>query len=607
MPHVIGIDLGTTNCCVAVVDGARPVVLSNRAGYPTTPSVIAVTEDGRRLVGQLAVRQAVTNPRHTVHASKRLIGRSFDSPQVQAALERAAYELVEGPNRDVRVMLRGRAHSIPELSAMLLQEMRLIAEDRLGEPVERAVVTVPAYFNDNQRQAVRDAGRIAGLEVIRILNEPTAAALAHGFDRNDARTLAVFDLGGGTFDVSIVRVGPEVGFDVVATTGDSYLGGEDFDDRIVEWLVERVAEQHGVELRGLPTVMQRLREAAQKAKAELSELTETDIGLPFLATTPAGLPVHLEATLSRSQLEQMTADLVTRSLHICERALRLAELRVGDVDEVILVGGMTRMPAIQHAVAEFFEREPCRGVHPDEVVALGAALAAYQVQTDGRSGMLPLRDVTAHSLGIMVAGGLFEGLIPANTTVPTRTSAVFATSRDGQETVKIVVLQGESPVAVENEFLGQFALTGLRPAPAGTVEVEVLFEIDVDGIFRVAARDRETGEARQIQVLAQSGIQAEDLERMMVESADYLAERRREEADERARQGLEVALAEFEALLPEAEARLERTTVAPATLTKARMTAERVRQGARVSTSGALLSDVEELRGVTEALRRVLG
>ena len=607
MTHVIGIDLGTTNCCVAVVDGVRPVVLSNRAGYATTPSVIAVAEDGTRLVGQLAVRQAVTNPRHTVHASKRLIGRPFDAPQVQHAVQRSAFEIVEGPQGDVRIMLRGRAYSIPELSAMLLQEMRLVAEDRLGGPIERAVVTVPAYFNDNQRQAVRDAGKIAGLEIVRILNEPTAAALAYGFDRQENRTLAVFDLGGGTFDVSIVHVGPESGFDVVATTGDSYLGGEDFDDRIVAWLLERVREQHGADLRTLPTALQRLREAAQKAKNELSEVTETDISLPFLATMEDGAPVHLEVELSRSWLEQMTGDLVTRSLQICERALRLAELRVEDIDEVILVGGMTRMPAIQRAVSEFFEREPCRGVHPDEVVALGAALSGFQSLSDGRSGLLPLRDVTAHSLGIVVAGGRFEPLIAANTTVPTRTSSVFATSRDGQETVKIIVLQGEHELAAENEFLGQFAMTGLRPAPAGETEVEVMFEIDTDGLFRVAAIDRETGEARQIQVLAQSGITPDEIAQMMQESAAYLAQRRQEEQDERSRQGIEVTLAEFDRILPEAEARLERTTIAPAALTQARMTAERVRQVAREGNPGALEAEVSQLRVITDTLRRTLG
>ena len=607
MSRVIGIDLGTTNCCVAVVDGFRPVVLANRAGYKTTPSVIAITEDGRRLVGQLAVRQAVTNPRHTVHASKRLIGRTFDSPQVQQAIESCAFEIVEGPNHDARIKLRERVYSVPELAAILLQEMRLVGEERLGGPVDRAVVTVPAYFNDNQRQAVRDAGRIAGLDVVRILNEPTAAALAYGFEREDAKTIVVYDLGGGTFDVSIVRVDPEVGFDVVATTGDSYLGGEDWDDRVVAWMIASAHKQHGVDLRESPIALQRLREAANKAKCELSEATSTEVSLPFLAQVPGGGPLHFDAHLTRARLEQMTADLVTRSLTICERALRLAELRVDHIDEVILVGGMTRMPAVQHAVAGFFEREPCRGVHPDEVVALGAAIAAFQIQGEGKSGVVPLRDVTAHSLGIMVAGGRFDPLIPANTTVPTRTTSVFATSRDLQDTVKIIVLQGESETARENEFLGQFALTGLRPAPAGEVEVEVAFEIDEDGIFRVAAMDRETGEAKAIDVIAQSGIPEEEIAQMMDDASTYMAERRAQEETERARQGIEVLLAEMDRMLPEAESQRARTTIAPAALTKARQLTETVRRVARDSDPQDLIAHARALEEMAATLRRGLG
>ena len=578
MSRVIGIDLGTTNCCVAVVDGFRPVVLANRAGYKTTPSVIAITEDGRRLVGQLAVRQAVTNPRHTVHASKRLIGRTFDSPQVQQAIESCAFEIVEGPNHDARIKLRERVYSVPELAAILLQEMRLVGEERLGGPVDRAVVTVPAYFNDNQRQAVRDAGRIAGLDVVRILNEPTAAALAYGFEREDAKTIVVYD-----------------------------LGGEDWDDRVVAWMIANAHKQHGVDLRESPIALQRLREAANKAKCELSEATSTEVSLPFLAQVPGGGPLHFDAHLTRARLEQMTADLVTRSLTICERALRLAELRVDHIDEVILVGGMTRMPAVQHAVAGFFEREPCRGVHPDEVVALGAAIAAFQIQGEGKSGVVPLRDVTAHSLGIMVAGGRFDPLIPANTTVPTRTTSVFATSRDLQDTVKIIVLQGESDTARENEFLGQFALTGLRPAAAGEVEVEVAFEIDEDGIFRVAAMDRETGEAKAIDVIAQSGIPEEEIAQMMDDASTYMAERRAQEETERARQGIEVLLAEMDRILPEAESQRARTTIAPAALTKARQLTETVRRVARDSDPQDLIAHARALEEMAATLRRGLG
>lgn len=606
MSRVVGIDLGTTNCCVAAVEGFRPVALTNRAGYKTTPSVIAITPDGRRLVGQLAVRQAVTNPEHTVHAAKRLIGRSFDSPQVQHAMERSAFRITPGPNGDARIELRGRSYSVAELSAMLLDEMRVIAEERLGSPVDKAVVTVPAYFNDNQRQAVRDAGRIAGLEVVRILNEPTAAAIAYGFERDEKKTIAVYDMGGGTFDVSIVRVDPALGFEVIATTGDSYLGGEDFDDRIVAWLVAGFLKRHEVDLRESPMALQRLREAAQKAKCDLSELAEVELQLPFLAQGPDG-PIHLETRLTRAMLDRMTGDLVTRSLQICERALRLAEIRVQDVDEVILVGGMSRMPAIQSAVREFFEREPCRGVHPDEVVALGAALTAFSLESEGKSGVVPLRDVTAHSLGIMVAGGRFDALIPANTTVPTRTTSVFATSRDDQEVVKIVVLQGERQIARENEFLGQFELRGLRRAPAGEVEVEVAFEIDEDGIFRVAAMDRETGEAQSIDVVARSGIDDAELERMMRDAQSYMAERRAVEERERAVQSLEVVLAELDRVLPQAERHFERTTIAPTALTKARKMAEHVRNVSRESDPDDLARHARELEALTDEIKSSLG
>jgi molecular chaperone DnaK len=607
MSRVIGIDLGTTNCCVAVVDGFKPTVLSNRAGYKTTPSVIAVAEDGKRIVGQLAVRQAVTNPEHTVFATKRLIGRTWESKEVQHAIAHSPFRLVQGPHNDVRVELRGKIMSIPEISAVLLQEMRLLAEDQLGESVEQAIVTVPAYFNDNQRQAVRDAGRIAGLDVLRILNEPTAAALAYGFNREDRRTIVVYDMGGGTFDVSIVKVDPEHGFDVIATTGDSYLGGEDFDDRLVEWMLQRFEEQHGTSIAGVPLAMARLRQAAQKAKCELSELPSTDIQLPFL-TMAGGAPLHFEARLTRTELEQMTGHLVTRSLAICEKALRLAQLRVEHIDDVVLVGGMTRMPAVQTAVAGFFEREPCKGVHPDEVVAIGAAIqgAALASENEGGSGVVPLHDVTAHSLGIMTAGGRFDPVIPSNTTVPVRIANVFSTSRDYQDTVKIVVLQGESEWAKENEFLGQFALTGLRQARAGEVEVEVVFEIDNDGIFRVAAIDRETGEAQQIQVLAQSGLHEDEVAAMMEDAAAYIAERRAAEQAERHRQGIEVLLADLDRMLPEAERKVAGTPVAAAAITKARRAVDQVRaqvDGADREQLGSNLATLERLQGM---LKQVL-
>lgn len=606
MSRIIGIDLGTTNCCVAVVDGFRPSVLPNRSGYKTTPSMIAVTEDGRRLVGQLAVRQQITNPTNTVYGAKRLIGRTFDSRQVQHAIEHSAFAIVEGPRNETRIRLQDEDLSIPELSAMLLQEMRIVAEEHLGEEVTQAVVTVPAYFTDSQRQAVRDAGRIAGLEIVRILNEPTAAALAYGFQKEEAKTIVVYDMGGGTFDVSVVKIDPITGFDVIATTGDSYLGGEDFDDRIVAWLSGGFEEMHGIDLRASPVAIARLRQAAQKAKCELSELDSTEIQLPFLVTEGPKGALHLEVTMTRRDLEQLTGDLVTRSLTICERALRLGELRAQDVEEVILVGGMTRMPAIQAAVNGFFDREPCRGVHPDEVVALGAAIQGFVMDGEGGSGVVPLRDVTAHSLGIMVAGGLCDVLIPMNTTVPTRTTSVFSTSRDGQDTMKIVMLQGESENASENDFLGKFALNNLRSAPAGEVQVEVAFEIDSDGIFRVAAMDMETGEARGIEVLAHSGIADEEIERMMADAARYLATRRGQEKTEKERQGLDLLLADLDRLLPEAESRAQRTTVASTTLTKARQVVEHVRRVSRQSDIEDITKHAKVLSTIQSALKKAL-
>jgi molecular chaperone DnaK len=607
MSRVIGIDLGTTNCCVSVVLDGKPEVLANRTGYKTTPSVLAVTEDGRRLVGQLAVRQAVTNAEHTVYATKRLIGRSWDSKEVQDALSHCTYKLVEGPNQDVRIELRGKVVSIPEISAMLLQEMRLIAEDALGESVERAVVTVPAYFNDNQRQAVRDAGRIAGLDVLRILNEPTAAAIAYGLNRQEARTVVVYDMGGGTFDVSIVKIDPSAGFEVVATTGDSYLGGEDFDDAIVAWMAKRFESEHGVSPTGNPLAVSRMRQAAQKAKAELSDVTTAEISLPFLVTGPGG-PTHLEATLSRTELDRMTGALVTRSLSICEKALQLAGLKVQHIDEVVLVGGMTRMPAIQRAVSEFFDREPCKGVHPDEVVAIGAAIhaAGLGAEPAARASIPALHDVTAHSLGIMTAGGGFDAIIPGNTNVPARVANVFSTSRDDQDTVKIVVLQGESTRAKENEFLGQFALTGLRKARAGEVEIEVVFEIDADGIFRVAAIDRETGEAQHVQVLAQGGLREEEVAAMMKDAAHYIAERRAAEQTEKARQGLEVLLADLEKMLPEAEQRVASTPVAVAAITRARKAVEQVRGHVRQADHEKLATDHVAMEKLSVMVKGVL-
>jgi molecular chaperone DnaK len=547
MGHVIGIDLGTTNCCVAVVEHGAPQVIKNRMGYPTTPSIVAITEAGKRIVGQIAARQAITNPRHTVYASKRLIGRKFDSPEVKHAIEHMPYSIVEGPHEDVRVELRGRLYSVPELSAMLLQEMRVIAEEELKREVVQAVVTVPAYFNDSQRQAVVDAGKIAGLEVLRIINEPTSAALAYGFRRTQAQRLAIYDLGGGTFDISIVEIEKTGELTVIATTGDSYLGGEDFDGRIVDWIVKTFMEEHQIDLRDSPIALQRLKQAAQKAKCDLSTLDTADIQLPFIVQRGSAGPLNLDYRITRPELEKLTGDLITRTLHICEDAMKLANLGPKAIDEVILVGGMTRMPAIQWAVREYFDKEPNKSVHPDEVVALGAAIQGAALVNDIKN--VSLQDVTAHSLGLATAGGLFDVIIPSNTGVPVKVTSEFTTSRDNQDRVNIVVMQGESARSNENELLGHFALMGLRNAPAGEPDIEVTFEINADGIFGVTARDLATGEQQAIEVTASSGLTSDEIDAMKDESANFLSERRTDEKHERVKQEVETLVAEVERLL----------------------------------------------------------
>jgi molecular chaperone DnaK len=596
---VIGIDLGTTNCCVAVLSGFSSTVISNRQGYKTTPSIIAITENDDRLVGQRAARQQVTNPEHTVFGTKRLLGRRWESKEVQHAKKHAPFEIIEGPHDDVRVVIRGRQYSVPELSAMLLQEMRVIAEEYLGERVERAVVTVPAYFNESQRQAVRDAGLIAGLDVIRILNEPTSAALAYGFGKGDDLTIAVYDLGGGTFDVSIVKISADGTFDVVATMGDSYLGGEDFDRRLVEWLARGFEAEHEVDLRKSPEALARLKEAAQRAKCELSDVTEVDIKLPFIAATDEGVPLHMDYTVTRETLEKLTSDLVTRTLAICELAFHTAEISSNDIAEVILVGGMTRMPAVQFAVAEFFGKDPCKGVHPDEVVALGAAIqgaALSEVITD-----VTLNDVTAHSLGVMTYGDGFDVLIHANTPLPVEVPADFTTSKDMQDTVKIVVLQGESEHASENTLLGQFTLTGLRPAPAGDVDIEVSFRIDENGLLAVTARDRDTGEEKQIEVTASTGLTRAEIQSMMEDSAAFLAERRDEERVERVRQTGETVLAELARLVPRA-----RGEVSPTFVASAEEALERGRSWLAMNDVESLASELDAFEALREELERML-
>ena len=550
MDKVIGIDLGTTNSCVAVVENGTAVVIANRGGYKTTPSMVALTEAGKRLVGHLAKRQAITNAENTVYSAKRLIGRKWNSPQVRQVAATASYTIVEGPHGDVRIQLREKTYSVPEVSAMVLAEMKLIAEEYLGQEVAKAVVTVPAYFNDNQRQATKDAGAIAGLEVIRIINEPTAAALAYGFGRNIDRTVAVYDLGGGTFDVSVLEIGASGVFKVVSTAGDTFLGGEDFDAKVIEWLVEGFKDEHGIDLRKDRMALQRLKDAAEKAKIELSSVREVEINLPFIISSGRNDPLHLQRVLSRADFEALTADLVERTIEIVRQTLDDAGLSRDEIEDVILVGGMTRMPLVQTSVAEFFGREASKGVHPDEVVAIGAAIQGAALIEDAalEQAKVVLLDVTPQTLGMMIAGGLFEPIIPKDTTVPTARTKTFTTSRDNQTAVKILVMQGEHEQADQNELLGEFILTGLRRAPAGMVEIEVTFEINADGIVSVHAKDLETGKEQSITVTATSGLTKEEIEAMIGEGQQYALERKRDERSEGLRQEAEGLMDEIQRL-----------------------------------------------------------
>ncbi|HEY1584072.1 MAG TPA: molecular chaperone DnaK [Polyangia bacterium] len=593
--RVIGIDLGTTNSCVAVVENGTPVVIPNRGGYKTTPSMVAIAENGKRLVGHIAKRQAITNAEHTVYAAKRLIGRKWNSPPVRQAIESVGYEIAEGPHDDVRIVLRGQTYSIPEISAYVLQEMKLVAEEHFGAPVEKAVVTVPAYFNDGQRQATKDAGRIAGLDVIRIINEPTAAALAYGFGKNIERKVAVFDLGGGTFDISILEIGNGV-FEVISTAGDTFLGGEDFDKRIIDWLVFGFAKEHKIDLRRDKMALQRLKDVAEKAKCELSSAKEAEINLPFIISQ-GGEALHLQRTLTRDKLEELTADLIERCINICRKTLAEADIEKSAIEDVILVGGMTRMPKIQSMVAQFFGMEPCKGVHPDEVVALGASIQGSAL-TETDSEML-LLDVTPHSLGIMIVGGYFHRLIQQNTTVPTQASHIFTTVKDNQTSVKILVLQGESDRAEENELLGEFILTGLRRAPKAEVEIEVTFEISADGIVSVSAKDQETGLKQAITVTATSGLTEEEIRKMVEESKDYLLDQKASEEFEKHKQSAEKLIDEIEGLFPRVEAAIAGSDFGQDAVKKARSVIDRARQGIQSR-------DQQAVADSTEALTRTL-
>jgi len=595
MEKVIGIDLGTTNSCVAIVENGIPTVIPNRGGYKTTPSMVAVTEAGKRLVGHIAKRQAITNAENTVYAAKRLIGRKWNSPQVKNSVATSSYRIVQGPHNDVRIVLRDKEYSVSEISAMVLQEMKLIAEDYLGDEVGKAVITVPAYFNDNQRQATKDAGEIAGLEVMRIINEPTAAALAYGLDRKKNETIAVYDFGGGTFDISILEIGSSGVFKVIATAGDTFLGGEDVDARVIDWLVQGFREEHGMDLRQDRMALQRLKDAAEKAKCELSSVRETEVNLPFIISSGRNEALHLQRTIDRQTLEGLSNDLIERTVDICRQTLADARLAKEDIEEVLLVGGMTRMPKIQLAVAEFFEREPCKGVHPDESVALGAGIQGSALVGDKHD--MVLLDVTPHALGIMTQGGYFEELIPQNTTVPTHRTKIFTTSRDNQTAVKIVVMQGESERAEEDELLGEFILTGLRRAQKGTVEIEVNFEINADGIVSVHAKDLETSKEQSIEVTASSGLTRDEIRNMMEGAKDYMVERRSTEEFEAAKQEAERFVGEIERLLPQVEQIVAASDFGRDAIEKARSIVAKAR-------SAIAKRDIATVKGEIEGLSR---